>query len=124
MEMFAGAHSWVRKAVGITMDGEQTGKLHQLRYHRLLPLRSPPLDSIWGVVDLMTDTDFPDIHNTCAIHSTSGSCLIIPREGDKVRFYVQLSDSDVLDPITGRVDKNRMSPEKLLEVCTSMARVL
>ncbi|OJA14166.1 hypothetical protein AZE42_12393 [Rhizopogon vesiculosus] len=45
----------------------------------------------------------------------SGSCLIIPREGDKVRFYVQLSDSDVLDPITGRLDKNRMSPEKLLE---------
>ncbi|OAX36141.1 hypothetical protein K503DRAFT_793556 [Rhizopogon vinicolor AM-OR11-026] len=92
-----GAHSWVRKALGITMDGEQT-------------------DHIWGVIDIIADTDFPDIHNGSVIHSTSGSCLIIPREGDIVRFYIQLSDSDVSDPITGRVDKNRMSTEKLLEV--------
>lgn len=92
-----GAHSWVRKTLGITMDGEQT-------------------DYIWGVVDIVADTDFPDIRNRSAIHSTSGSCMIIPREGDKVRFYIQLSDSDVMDPVTGRVDKDRMSPEKLLEV--------
>jgi phenol 2-monooxygenase len=50
--------------------------------------------------------------------------MIIPREGDKVRFYIQLSDSDVLDPITGRVDKNRMNPEKLLEVRMSVTRLL
>jgi phenol 2-monooxygenase len=50
--------------------------------------------------------------------------MLIPREEDKIRLYIQLSDSDVLDPITGRVDKNRMSPEKLLEVCTSMTLVL
>lgn len=92
-----GAHSWVRKTLDITMDGEQT-------------------DFIWGVVDIIADTDFPDIRYGSAIHSESGSCLIIPREGEKVRFYIQLSDSDVKDPITGRVDKNRMSPEKLLEV--------
>ncbi|OJA16626.1 hypothetical protein AZE42_06001 [Rhizopogon vesiculosus] len=114
--MLAGAHSWVRKALGIIMDGEQTGKLHQLYYHRLHHLRPPPLDHIWGVIDIIADTDFPDIHNGSVIHSTSGSRLIIPREGDIVRFYIQLSDSDVLDPITGRVDKNRMSAEKLLEV--------
>ncbi|KAG1735885.1 FAD binding domain-containing protein [Suillus paluster] len=98
-----GAHSWVRKTLGITMDGEQT-------------------DYIWGVVDVIADTDFPDIRNRSAIHSTSGSCMIIPREGEKVRFYIQLSDSDVLDPVTGRVDKNRMSPEKLLEVARKILR--
>lgn len=92
-----GAHSWVRKTLNITMDGEQT-------------------DYIWGVVDIVADTDFPDVRNRSAIHSTNGSCMIIPREGDKVRFYIQLSDSDVLDPVSGRVDKNRMSPEKLLDV--------
>ncbi|KAJ8589550.1 hypothetical protein M405DRAFT_862066 [Rhizopogon salebrosus TDB-379] len=96
-KIFAGAHSWVRKALGITMDGEQT-------------------EYIWGVVDIIADTDFPDVRNRSAIHSTSGSCMIIPREGDKVRFYIQLSGDDVLDPITGRVDKNKMSPQKLLEV--------
>ncbi|KIJ21008.1 hypothetical protein PAXINDRAFT_165806 [Paxillus involutus ATCC 200175] len=92
-----GAHSWVRKALGISMDGEQS-------------------DYIWGVVDMIPDTNFPDIRNKTAIHSTNGSCMIIPREGDIVRLYIQLSDRDVVDPVSGRVDKSRMSPEKLLEV--------
>ncbi|KAK7681578.1 hypothetical protein QCA50_015311 [Cerrena zonata] len=95
-----GAHSWVRKTMGIDMDGEQT-------------------DYIWGVVDLVPETDFPDIRNRCAIHSNNGSCMIIPREGDKVRFYIQLSEKDVVvDRATGRVDKEhtKIGPEELLEV--------
>jgi hypothetical protein len=43
--------------------------------------------------------------------------MVIPREGDRVRLYIQLSDKDVVDPATGRVDKNRMGPDQLLEVC-------
>ncbi|CAL1714087.1 unnamed protein product [Somion occarium] len=95
-----GAHSWVRKTLGIIMDGEQT-------------------DYIWGVVDLIPSTNFPDIRNRCAIHSSNGSCMIIPREGDKVRLYIQLSDKDVVvDKATGRVDKEKtkVGPEELLEV--------
>jgi hypothetical protein len=65
---------------------------------------------------MIPDTNFPDIRNKTAIHSTNGSCMTIPREGDIVRFYIQLSDRDVVDPVSGRVDKSRMSPEKLLEV--------
>lgn len=42
--------------------------------------------------------------------------MIIPREGDKVRLYLQLTDSDVVDSETGRVDKNKMGPEKLMQV--------
>ncbi|KAL4251565.1 PheA/TfdB FAD monooxygenase family protein [Abortiporus biennis] len=93
-----GAHSWVRKTLGITMDGEQT-------------------DYIWGVVDMIPDTDFPDIRNRCAIHSNNGSCMIIPREGDKVRLYVQLSEKEVhVDPETGRVDRKKFGPEQVMEV--------
>ncbi|KIM55978.1 hypothetical protein SCLCIDRAFT_29912 [Scleroderma citrinum Foug A] len=92
-----GAHSWVRQSLGIAMEGEQT-------------------DSIWGVVDMIPDTNFPDIRNGSAIHSTNGSCMIVPREDDKIRLYVQLADQDVLDPRTGRIDKTRMSPEGILEV--------
>ncbi|KAH9893375.1 FAD binding domain-containing protein [Cubamyces lactineus] len=92
-----GAHSWVRKSLGISMDGEQT-------------------DYIWGVVDMVPNTDFPDIRCKCAVHSNNGSCMIIPREGDFVRLYIQLADRDVVDPATGRVDKNRFGPERLLEV--------
>lgn len=92
-----GAHSWVRKTFGIEMEGEQT-------------------DFVWGVCDFVPETDFPDIRNYCAIHSDNGSCMIIPREDDKVRFYLQLTDDDALDPETGRVDKSRMTPDRLLEV--------
>lgn len=42
--------------------------------------------------------------------------MLIPREGDRVRLYVQLLDEDVVDPATGRVDKNRVTPERILEV--------
>jgi len=51
--------------MGFTMDGEQT-------------------DYIWGVVDSIPETDFPDIRNRTAIHSDNGSCMVIPREGDTV----------------------------------------
>ncbi|KAI0773261.1 FAD binding domain-containing protein [Trametes elegans] len=92
-----GAHSWVRKTLGIALDGQQT-------------------DYIWGVVDMVPDTDFPDIRCRCAVHSTNGSCMVIPREGDLVRLYIQLADTDVVDPATGRVDKSRMGPQQLLAV--------
>ncbi|TDL26709.1 hypothetical protein BD410DRAFT_825808 [Rickenella mellea] len=90
-----GAHSWVRKTLGITMDGEQT-------------------EYIWGVVDTIPVTNFPDIRNRCAIHSNNGSCMVIPREGDMVRLYLQLAEKDVVTD--GRVDKSKISPEKLMAV--------
>ncbi|KAF8122465.1 FAD binding domain-containing protein [Boletus edulis] len=92
-----GAHSWVRKALGIRMEGEQT-------------------DYIWGVVDIVPETDFPDIHMRSNIRSTSGSCKIIPREAGLVRLYIQLSDADVVDPLTGRADKSKITPQKLISV--------
>ncbi|KAH9945759.1 hypothetical protein B0H21DRAFT_822837 [Amylocystis lapponica] len=78
-----GAHSWVRKQFAIPMEGEQT-------------VVGPAYT--WGVVDIVPDTDFPDIRNRCAIHSHNGS-------------YV-----DMLDPTTGRVDKSKMGAEQLMEV--------
>ena len=65
---------------------------------------------------MIPETDFPDIRNKCAIHSLNGSCMIIPREGDLIRLYLQLTDTDAV--IGGRVDKNKISPEKLLAVST------
>jgi hypothetical protein len=31
-------------------------------------------------------------------------------------LYIQLEDKDVIDPVTGRVDKEKMGPEQILEV--------
>ncbi|RDB15363.1 Phenol 2-monooxygenase [Hypsizygus marmoreus] len=92
-----GAHSWVRKAFDIEMEGEQT-------------------DYVWGVVDMIPDTDFPDIRNRCAIHSNNGSCMIIPREGDKVRLYIQLGSKDGVDLASGRIAKQLIGPSQLLDV--------
>lgn len=76
-----GAHSIVRKAFGLGLKGDTR-------------------DHIWGVVDLVVNTDFPDIRRRCAIHSDTGSVMVIPREripsGDYLtRLYIQVEDGVV-----------------------------
>ncbi|KAL2833992.1 FAD binding domain-containing protein [Aspergillus pseudoustus] len=71
-----GAHSVVRKSVGLSLEGQS-------------------LDHIWGVVDLVVDTNFPDIRRRCALHSSAGSAMVIPRErintGEYLtRIYIQI----------------------------------
>ncbi|RCK66355.1 Phenol 2-monooxygenase [Candida viswanathii] len=107
-----GAHSWVRKQLGIDMEGEQT-------------------DFVWGVLDMVPITNFPDIRSRCAIHSKdSGSVMVIPRENDLVRFYIQLKEVE-RDPNTltkefsgtveerrsskGRIDRSKITPESILK---------
>ena len=103
------------------MEGEQTGAgftPYQPTLLRFLPVTDgdrAAIDYIWGVIDTVPETNFPDIRNRCVIHSECGSCMVIPREGDKVRLYIQL-DKQVLDTTTGRVDKSRVSPDHLLQV--------
>ena len=67
---------------------------------------------------MIPETNFPDIRNRTAIHSRNGSCMIIPREGDVVRLYLQLSDSDAKEVIDakGRIDKTRWTPQRLMEI--------
>jgi len=50
----------------------------------------------WGVMDVLLNTDFPDIQVKCLIQSQdAGSIITIPREGGYlVRFYVDLGDVD------------------------------
>ena len=65
---------------------------------------------------MVPDTDFPDFRAQSFVHSHDGTLFIIPRENDLIRLYIQQGpDSDVVDPATGRADKSRTSPEKLLE---------
>jgi len=62
-----------------------------------LELKGDTRDHIWGVIDLVVDSDFPDIRRRCAIHSDAGSVMVIPREripsGDYLtRLYIQVND--------------------------------
>ncbi|KAK8088558.1 hypothetical protein PG997_003519 [Apiospora hydei] len=86
-----GARSWTRTTLGFELEGEAT-------------------DMIWGVMDVIPFTDFPDIRCRCAIHSaTHGSLMSIPRENNLVRLYIQLVE--VKPDASGRADRSKITPE-------------
>ena len=88
-----GARSTVRRSLGKELRGEAARQL-------------------WGVMDVLAVTDFPDIRLKCAIQSAAeGSVLIIPREGGHmVRLYIEL---DELHGDERAADRD-VSPEMLI----------
>ncbi|PLB46159.1 FAD binding domain protein [Aspergillus steynii IBT 23096] len=66
-----GAHSWLRKQLGLRLEGETYG-------------------DTWGVMDIIPLTDFPDIRKRFIIKSKHGTLMMIPRERKLVRVYVEL----------------------------------
>lgn len=89
-----GARSTVRKSLGYALQGEAARQL-------------------WGVMDVLAVTDFPDIRLKSAIQSAiQGSLLIIPREGGyMVRMYIEL---DELHGDERAADRN-VNPDVLIE---------
>ena len=74
-------------------------------------------------MDIVAESDIPDIRNRASIHSVHGSCMIIPREDDKVRLYIQLSETDVeKDNDTGRVDKSKLQAQDLIKTVKKIFR--
>ncbi|KAF1913433.1 FAD binding domain-containing protein [Ampelomyces quisqualis] len=90
-----GAHSWTRRQLGFRLEGE-------------------PTDFIWGVLDIIPITDFPDIRMRCAIHSaSSGSMMVIPRENKLVRLYIQLTE--IKPDASGRADRSQITPDTIIK---------
>ncbi|KAL9059453.1 MAG: hypothetical protein Q9162_001151 [Coniocarpon cinnabarinum] len=56
-----------------------------------------PISHVWGVMDGVVRTNFPDIKMKCTIHSDAGSIMVIPRESNMVRLYIQLASSTDAD---------------------------
>ena len=95
-----GAHSWVRNQLGFKLKGDST-------------------DYIWGVLDIIPITDFPDIRMRCAIHSESdGSVMVIPRENKLVRLYIQLTvtNAEAANGTKGgqKFDRSTITPETVI----------
>ncbi|MFU8881665.1 MAG: FAD-dependent monooxygenase [Rhodobacterales bacterium] len=88
-----GARSAVRRSMGYALKGEAARQL-------------------WGVMDVLAVTDFPDIRLKAAVQSADhGSILIIPREGGyMVRMYIEL---DALRGDERAADRN-VTPEMLI----------
>lgn len=70
------------------------GARSQVRAELGLALKGGSARQLWGVMDVLCRTNFPDIRLKCAIQSADqGSILIIPREGGYlVRLYIELDD--------------------------------
>jgi phenol 2-monooxygenase len=67
-----GSHSNVRKAIG----ARTVGSTH---------------DAVWGVIDGVLETNFPDIYSKTVIHNADiGSVLLFPRERNMTRLYIEL----------------------------------
>ncbi len=88
-----GARSSVRTAIGKELVGDA-------------------LNQAWGVMDVLLNTDFPDIRLKSLIHSNNeGNMLIIPREGGyMVRLYIELDKLRENE----RVARDQMTPEVLI----------
>lgn len=56
-----------------------------------------PIAHVWGVMDGTVRTNFPDIKMKCTIHSDAGSIMVIPRENNMVRLYIQIASSTDAD---------------------------
>ncbi|KAJ7677606.1 FAD binding domain-containing protein [Mycena rosella] len=88
-----GARSWTRRQLGFLLEGDSA-------------------NIYWGVMDARPITDLPDIRVKVVLHSAdAGSLLIVPRERNLVRFYIQmgtLQPGEKLDPST-------QSPEKIID---------
>ncbi|KAF2131357.1 hypothetical protein P153DRAFT_285958 [Dothidotthia symphoricarpi CBS 119687] len=70
-----GARSFVREKLGVNM------------------IYKNPVAHVWGVMDGVVRTNFPDIKMKCTIHSDAGSIMVIPRENNMVRLYIQVASS-------------------------------
>ena len=93
-----GARSAVRRLLGLQLRGDSANKL-------------------WGVMDVLGVTDFPDVRLKCAIQSHHGGMLIIPREGGYMaRFYIEM---DKLAP-TERVADRAISPDQLISAARTI----
>jgi len=89
-----GAHSTVRKLLGLSMKGDSANQ-------------------VWGVMDVLAVTDFPDIRMKAVIHSAGkGNLLIIPREGGYlVRLYIELDRLEEGE----RLERRNITSERLVE---------
>ena len=86
----AGKERTVRSKYVVGCDGGRS----KVRDCTDIEVSFDPAAHAWSVMDVLVETDFPDVRRHCGIQSDKeGSILLIPREGGfLVRFYVSLGD--------------------------------
>jgi len=90
----------IRAKYVVGCDGARSGVRHSMG----LSLKGESANHAWGVMDVLVNTDFPDIRFKSLVQSSAeGSLLIIPREGGyMVRVYVEMDKLAENERVAGR----------------------
>lgn len=97
-----GAHSWLRKQLQVQLKGDLT-------------------DSVFGVVDLVPKSNFPDLRRICYLRASTGTILLVPRSNKEVRLYVPVesgSECALSDPKDLTLDRIISAARKILSPYT------
>ncbi|KAF7714898.1 Phenol 2-monooxygenase (NADPH) [Penicillium ucsense] len=89
-----GAHSWTRKQVNIPLEGSST-------------------DHLWGVIDVVPISNFPDMRRLGTVTHPTGTILVIPRERNMVRLYVPVQAVEANVPGESRHDRSKITLEMI-----------
>jgi phenol 2-monooxygenase len=94
-----GSRSAIRTAIGRELKGEA-------------------MNVSWGVMDVLSVTDFPDIRRKCTIQSADhGTIVLIPREGGYLdRIYVELHG----ESHRAVLERGEMTLERIVEAANSI----
>ena len=106
----AGKERTVRSKYVVGCDGGRS----KVRACTDIEVSFDPAAHAWSVMDVLVDTDFPDVRRHCGIQSDKeGSILLIPREGGfLVRFYVSLGTSMITTATRSSRPRSRMRSRK------------
>ncbi len=86
---FAGQERTVRAKYVVGCDGARSGVREAIGRKHVGAFAA----HAWGVMDVLVNTDFPDWRTKCAINSSAGNILHIPREGGYLsRMYIDLGE--------------------------------
>ncbi|KAK3956615.1 phenol 2-monooxygenase [Pseudoneurospora amorphoporcata] len=95
-----GAHSWLRKQLQVQLEGDLT-------------------DSVFGVVDLIPKSNFPDLRRVCYLRASTGTILLVPRSNKEVRLYIPVeSGSSLSDPKDLTFDRIISAARKIMSPYT------
>lgn len=72
-----GAHSWLRKELQVQLGGDLT-------------------DSVFGVVNIVPKSNFPDLRRVCYLRASMGTILLVPRSNKEVRLYIPVESGSSL----------------------------
>ncbi len=116
VEMATGETEVIRARYVVGCDGARSAVRREIGRE----LRGDSVNRLWGVMDVLAVTDFPDIRFKGVIQSASdGTIVVIPREGGYlVRLYVEMGELEE----GARAGETGLTAETIIEKAQAILR--